>query len=355
MATAVEFLPNAEVNEMMQQIVSQRSAKPESDSEEGSATADAAPLPPAVKKFAFLKGDQKFEVDEDAEIEMMADKQAVKLTLKQLKERAAGEIAVKNRMHSLAEEKKKVQGTFKEFARLSKNDPLGALEYIAKLANEADSEFAYEAYLGKLAEQAENIGKMTPEERKLWEREKKLSKAEQDLSQKERETNVALRKQEILERYPEIGDQDFGRMVDAVLENPALAKGIETEEQLLETTEELIAESLTQAAIKKAFVEVDPSFALDDETVFAISEQLKNNPDFDEEDLNDIVKEIVGFQEAPKEDPKLKEAQIALSKRHRAQTPKSQVPYSGASDYDILMHQLMEQKKQKNNLKGKFK
>ena len=54
-------------------------------------------------------------------MEIMADKRPTKLTLRELKERAAGDIAVKNRMHSLAEEKKRVQSTFKEFAEHGQN------------------------------------------------------------------------------------------------------------------------------------------------------------------------------------------------------------------------------------------
>ena len=89
----------------------------------------------------FKKGDQSFELDDDYEIEIMADKRPTKMTLRELKDRAAGDIAVKNRMHSLAEEKKRVQSTFKRFAEMAKNDPLGALEFISSKAKEADSGF----------------------------------------------------------------------------------------------------------------------------------------------------------------------------------------------------------------------
>lgn len=63
---------------------------------------------PQLKKYAFRKGDSVFELDDDYEIEFMADKKPTKLTLRELKDRAAGDIAIKNRMHSLAEEKKEL-------------------------------------------------------------------------------------------------------------------------------------------------------------------------------------------------------------------------------------------------------
>ena len=131
---------------------------------------------PSNKKFVFKKGDQSLELDDDFEIEIMADKKPTKLTLKELKDRAAGDIAVKNRMHSLAEEKKKVQATFKQFAEMAKTDPLGALEFISERAKESDSDFAYDKYIQMLAEQAEKLGKMDEKERKAWELEKKLQK-----------------------------------------------------------------------------------------------------------------------------------------------------------------------------------
>lgn len=361
MAAALQTdVDSAGYDQLMQQIIDKNhpklaSSQPEITSSENSDEAPKSEVP-VSKKFTFRKGDQTFDVDEDAEFEMMADKKSVKLTLKELKERAAGDIAVKNRMHSLAEEKKRVQATLKEFATLSKDDPLGALEYIAKKVNESDSEFAYDKYLTRLAEQAEKIGNMSPEERKSWELQKKLTKAEQDLSQKDRESNVALRKQEILERYPEIGDQQFGQMVDAVLSNPALSEGIENEEDLFEKTEELIAETLTQKAIVSAFREIDPKFKADNELIFTISDQLRQNSDLDEDDLRDIIRDVIGQhvkQEEPVENKKLKEAQAALSQRQRAQTPRGQLLNQGASDYDLLVSQLMERKNSK--LRGKSK
>ena len=73
-------------------------------------------------------------------------------------------------------------------------------------------------YIEKLAEQAEKLGQMKTSNAKYGKLEKKLAKAEQNLSQKEREEAVVLRKQELLTDYPEIGDSQFGEMVDAVLD-----------------------------------------------------------------------------------------------------------------------------------------
>ncbi len=123
---------------------------------------------PPNKKFIFKKGDQSYELDDDFELEIMADKRLTKMTLRELNDRAAGDVAVKNRMHSLAEEKKKVQATFREFTDLAKTDPLGALEFISNKAKETDSEFEYNKYIEKLADHAEKLGRMDEKDRKAW-------------------------------------------------------------------------------------------------------------------------------------------------------------------------------------------
>jgi hypothetical protein len=287
------------------------------------------------KKYVFRKGDQSFELDDDFEFEMTADKKPVRLTLRELKERAAGDIAVKNRMHALAEEKKRVQSTFKEFATLAKNDPLGALEYISNKAQEADSEFEYNKYIEKLAEQAESLGKMDDKDRKALELEKKLKKAEQDLSHKERQEAVVLRKQQILAEYPEIGDSEFGQMVDAVLSNEELLEGLENEKDIMDKVEELIQETLTQRDIINVIQEINPQYASDNQLIFSLSDQLRQNPDLDEEDVRDIIRELV----APKE--KIKDRQV-LSNKQRQSMGVQSLREQNADPYELLKQQLMD-------------
>lgn len=289
------------------------------------------------KRFSFRKGDEVFEIDEDAEFEMMADKQPMKITLKEMRDRAAGDVAVKNRMHSLAEEKKKVQATFKEFTEIARDDPLGALEYIAGKANETDSEFEYNKYLAKLAEQAEKLGDMSPEERKAWELEKKLNKANKDLSLKDRESAVVQKKQEILSRFPEVGDQKFGEMVEAVMNNEDLMAECEDENDVIEMTERVIEESLLQADIADLIEEFDAGYARDNEFIFAIRDQVVQNPDLDEDDVRDIIREVLG-------PAKKQKVARTLSAKQRTSSPIEHQQMEGATDFDLLKMQLEERR-----------
>ena len=302
------------------------------------------------KKYVFRKGEESLELDDDYEIEFMADKRPTKLTLRELKDRAAGDIAVKNRMHSLAEEKKRVQSTFKEFADLAKKDPLAALEFISNKAKESDSEFEYSKYIEKLAEQADKLGQMDEQERKAWELEKKLAKAEQDLSRKERTEAVVLRKQQLLADYSEIGDQQFGQMVDAVLSNEELLEGLEDEHDVMDKVEELIQETLTQRDIMSVIQDINPAHLKDTTLIFTLSDQIKQNPDLDEEDVRDIVRELIGSSQKDallnKQRSDRQSDIRTLSNKARQGTPDSSLRTQNASPYELLTQQLLERKQE---------
>lgn len=299
---------------------------------------------PSSKKATFYKGDQSFVIDEDAEIEFPADKKNIRLTLRELKDRAAGDIAVKNRMHALAEEKKRVAASFKEFATLAKTDPLAALEYISNKAKEADGEFEYQKYIEKLAEQAESLGRMDDKDRKAWELEKKLSKAEKDLSVNERKTNAVLRKQEILSEYPQIGDQQFADMVEAVLSTDELLEGVENEKDVLDVVEELIQETLTQRDLISVIDEVNPAFSRDNELIFALSDQIRQNPDLTEQDVREIVSEILPSEKKkqPVRDTEREKASKTLSQKQREGLSVEHLKAQGATDFDLLKAQILE-------------
>jgi len=305
---------------------------------------------PSSKKYAFTKGDQKVEIDDDFEFEMTADKKPVRMTLRELKDRAAGDVAVKNRMHALAEEKKRVQTTFKQFADLARKDPLGALEFISGKAKEEDSEFEYNNYVQKLAEQAEKLGQMDEKDRKAWELEKKLSKAEEDLSRKQRTEAVVLRKQQMLSEYPEIGDSEFGQIVDAVLSNDELLDGVEDERDVMDKAEELIQEILTQRDLITVIGEINPSHTDDNQLIFALSDQLRQNPDLDEEDVRDIVRELIGQDvraRAPAPVMSQKDKDIrTLSQKQRQAMPVQRMKEQSSDPYALLEAQLLEKREE---------
>lgn len=347
-STTVE-MDDAGFSSLQDQILNSKAYKDEANRDIRDKQQEAKAAPVTSKKYAFTKGDHSLEIDEDYEIEIMADKKPTKLTLKELRERAAGEIAVKNRMHSLAEEKKRVQATYKEFAELAEEDPLAALEYISGKAKETHSAFEFNKFIEKLAEQAEKLSSMDENELKAHELEKKLKKAEKDLSQKAQIETVALRKQEILEEYPEIGDQQFGQIVDAVLDNDDLLDGVENENDVMDRAEELIQEILIQKDIRGLIEQINPEYLNDSDLIFSLSDQIRANPDFDEEDVRDIIGSLIGHEERVEVKQRVqseREKDIqTLSRRVRESTPEMSLKAQNASAYDILAEQLKEKNK----------
>jgi len=241
-----------------------------------------------------------------------------------------------------------VQSTFKEFATLAKTDPLAALEFISSKAKESDSEFEYNNYIQMLADQAEKLGKMNDEQRKSWELEKKLQKVEENLSRKERTEAVVLRKQEMLASYPEIGDSEFGQMVDAVLSNEELLENLENESDVMEKVEELIQETLTQRDIMSLIQEINPDHLNDNQLIFSLSDQLRQNPDLDEEDVRDIIREIIGPAPVQRVQPQRTDERRrdmqTLSNKQRQGMPVSRMKEQGANQYQLLEQQLLEKR-----------
>lgn len=191
---------------------------------------------------------------------------------------------------------------------------------------------------------------MTEEQRKAWELEKKLAKAEQNLSLKERQETVVLRKQELMGTYPEIGDSQFAEMVDAVLSTEELLEGLENEHDVMNKVEDLIQETLTQRDIMSVIQEINPDHLGDNELIFSLSDQLKQHPDLDEEDVRDIIRELIAPRErverrVPVQNDRQRDIQT-LSNKARQGTPVQSLRTQSGTPYDLLAEQLMDRKKE---------
>lgn len=295
-----------------------------------------------LKRYTFKKGEQTFEVDEDAELEFMADKQSVKLKLSDLKDRAAGDVAIKNRMHSLAEEKKKVQATLKEFGKIAEKDPLKALEYISKEVKNAGTDFEYDKYLAALAKQAEQLARMDDKERRAHLAEKKLEEVEGDLSQKQREDLVRQKAQESIQNLG-ITESQFNQAAQLVLGNSVLMEGIDDESDFFSTVEDMVVKANNQKVIASAINRVDPAEATNTDLIIELADIVEELlPDGTESDIQDIVAELLH--------PKVKtKVEQRLSNKQRTSMPMEHMRSQGASDYQLLIEQLKEKRPEKSS------
>lgn len=293
-----------------------------------------------ARRSSFRKGEQVFDIDDDAEIEFMADKQSVKMKLAELKDRAAGDVAIKNRLHSLAEEKKKVQGTLKEFGKIAEKDPLKALEYISKQVKDAGTEFEYERYLAALADQAEKLGRMDEKERRAHQAEKRLKEVEGDLSQKEIESLVRQQAQESRDALG-ITESQFNQAAQMVLGNETLMETIEDEKEFFSTVEEMVVKARSQKRVEAAISRVDPSESTNTDLIIELADIIEDLlPDGTEADLQEIVAEVL----KPKSRGR---AEARLSEKQRSSMPVEHLRTQGASEYQLLVEQLKEKRFEK--------
>jgi hypothetical protein len=340
MATAIENLERVDFDALASQL---KASPVDSSTNELGKNIDQAQVEQpesrqerSARTVSVKKGEKSWDVDEDALIEVMADKEPVTLTMRELKERASGDIAIKKRMHSLAEEKKKVQGTMKEFATLAKKDPLRALEFISNKAKESDSEFAYDKYIEALADQAKRVSEMSDVEKRTYEAEKKLETVESDLTQKERELLVEEKRLDIID-LTGVTEDVFDRAFDTVLESPDLMEGAETEIDVLNRVQDFLIEVESQKVAYNCIKDIDPSAAADKQLVFLLSDVIQENEDFNEEDIREIVRGVVGVN-VRKSDNQL------LSNRQRQEMNVDDLRAQGSSEYQLLVAQLQEDK-----------
>lgn len=299
------------------------------------------------RQSRFTKADQNWDLDDDAEIEIKADKGSTRLTLKELKERAAGDIAVKRRMHQLAEEKKKVQSTLSDFARLGKEDPLAALEYMVSRAQEADEDFDFNSFLSALGEQAEKLDGMTAAERENYRLKKQLKEVESEKESSDRLLHAGALAEEVMKNYGLSGDQ-LNEFVEQVVNEPELMEGVETEEDIFERVEMLAIETQNQKAAYEALTEFVPDARHDDPIVFAMADVLRNNPelavDFDPDDMKEIVQGLL------KQEKRGRTQERASYKMRQAYST-DEISGKGMSDLEILSQKLRQEKeKEKQQL-----
>lgn len=295
-----------------------------------------------VNKLRFQKGEDSFEVDEDAEFELRADGKSRKVTLRELRDYAAGGIAIRNRMRQLAEEKKKIQTPFINFSKVSKNDPLGSLKKVFSAIKEVDPNADFKGFLRDLGNQVQQQAKMSPAERKAYELENQLREKDEALSDTQRLQMIKELEQDVMETYNLTQDKvaEYG---DVILSDPHLAKTVRNEKDLFDRIGLFADEVDRQQAVISALGQVDKRIKPHDPLVFELSEVLRKNPDFDSDDLQDIAHQIVNGVEKSKASQKLSKKQ-----RSRAIMRKDSLKpdYSKMKPAEALKHQLLEKRKQ---------
>lgn len=292
------------------------------------------------KSFQFQIGNETFDIDEKATFEIKADGKPVKMTLKELRDAASGGIAVRNRMRVLADERKKLYEPYKNFNKLAESDPLSALKKVFYAIKQVDPKADVNQFLKGLGKQAQNLAQMSPSERKSYSLERELNDTRETLTEKERLAKVQEMKQELIGEMG-LSEEQVVSYGQHLLSNPTLAEGIKNEEDLFDRIADLADEVQRQQAVVSALHKYDSKLKKDDPLVFELSSILEKNPDFDEDDLNEIAEKIIlGVKKS--------NVSKVLSKRNRSSVFTGKGPvksYSKMTPKDALRAQILEKRK----------
>lgn len=296
--------------------------------------------------YSFRKGKEEYEVDPEAQIEFKADGVVHKMTLKEMRDAAAGGVAVRNRMRQLSEQKKALLDPYQEFSRKAKENPLGALKTMFSIAKKVDRNLDFNVFISDLTAQARKMAEMQPAERKSFELEQRLREREESYSEQEQIIKLQELKRELAEDTG-LSDESIYTYGQTILKDPVLAKTIRTEEDLISRIGDLAEEVELQKASVEALQKINPKVSPRDPLVFELAKVLRQNPDFDEDDLEDLAREVLGSVQKTKATQK-------LSKRQRSsvmnRTANQSSDFSKMTPFEALKAQIEAKKQQESKV-----
>lgn len=296
--------------------------------------------------LVFRRGDEVFEVPEDAEIELVADKGKNKLLAKEMRDATSGSVAVRNRMRELAEQKKQITSVFKDFAKESKNDPMRALEKFIQKVAETDegSDLSYSGYLEALSEQARKLSEMSETELEAMKLKKDLEETKEVLNQKEYLAKINQKATSLM-RETGIDEVQLEHLSNQILSNEAIAQTVTNPEELLDRVGELVTEIGAQQACEKALRKFNADLSPRDPVIRELSRHLKANPDWEPEDLEEVAREISGYS-------KRKSVASRASEKVRMAGADSYERQKNLTTFDVLREKLLEKKKLQKTAKN---
>lgn len=287
-----------------------------------------------VKKIKFQKGEQSWEIDEDALADIKADKSVRSLTVKELRDKAAGEIAVENRMRDLSEKRKEQESFIKKFTSVSKTNPAKALEIMIEYAAKSDPELNFNKFIDDLAKQAESLGQMTEAERRAYELDQKLKEKDAILKDKENEENFNSLRENFVQTA-EISHETFDNYAEMILQDPVLSREIKSSEDLVNRIDDFHFEVCAQQAAHAALSTAVKGLPKDDALVFDLADVLKQNPDWEPEDVIEVAQGILKEQ-------KRNNAAQTLSRKQRSTVSEEDLPDENLSDAEFLAKEILK-------------
>jgi len=312
--------------------------KAESDSEEIEASEEEAQE--EIKKLIAKYGEDELEIAANAIFKHKVDGEEVDVELQELLNNYSGKVSYDKKFQEFSSQKKdfdeyknkydndikQINSYINDFAqKFRQNDALGALEYFAEFAGMKPYEFRREL-LNQLVPEMERRSVMTEDQIKAEELafQNEYLMRQHETAQKQSQEQQALRELENeIVRVQEahgISDEDFEKAYNELMEidydgeiNPA-------------TVAEYHMHSTAYSKADEILSGIDPLLAEQDPVVESLQKVIVENPDFDDNDLIEIVQTVYSDFK--------KDASKSVSKK--ASVPKKQVTKISQSAQDYM-------------------
>jgi hypothetical protein len=278
--------------------------KAESDSEEIEASEEEAQE--EIKKLIAKYGEEELEIAANSIFKHKVDGEEVDVELQELLNNYSGKVSYDKKFQEFSSQKKEfdayknkydndikqINSYINDFAqKFRQNDALGALEYFAEFAGMKPYEFRREL-LNQLVPEMERRSVMTEDQIKAEELafQNEYLMRQHESAQKQSQEQQALRELENeIVRVQEahgISDEDFENAYNELMEidydgeiNPA-------------TVAEYYMHSAAYSKADEILSGIDPLLAEQDPVVESLQKVIVENPDFDDNDLIEIVQTV---------------------------------------------------------------
>lgn len=261
-----------------------------------------------IKRILAKQGENDVELYANAKFKHKVDGKEVDVELQELLNNYSGKISYDKKFQELSSQRKdfegyksqydteisQINGYINNFAqKLKNNDAMGALEYFAEFAGMKPHEFRREL-LNQIAPQIDRIRDMSPDQLRAEELElqnaylqQQQESVQQRLKQEQAVKDLEVEIANVQEAHG-ISDVDFKQSYEDLIEY-----GYEGQ-----ITPAVVAEYyLTSQAFNKAesiLSNISPVLASENHIVETFQKVIMQNPNFDDNDLIDIVQDVYG-------------------------------------------------------------
>lgn len=294
-----------------------------------------------IKSLKAFRGEQEYEIPEDANIKVKIDGEEMDVSLSDLRNNYSGKTAWDKKFTELDKErqeynndKQMVEKYIGEFREIAQNGtPQQALEHFAKIAGQNPLEFRQamrETFFQEFTER-QNMSEAEIKALNLSEENDYLRRQQESESSRLVESQTLQEAENKILNFQEthgLTDEQLVSLYDSV--QNSLGEDL-TDEAVLNALTGKVADQQAMEGANHLLRSVNEEFATE-ENAEAIKEMMMNNPDLSESDFKEIIESAFAVEK-----PKVsKKAQAAAKKEDKSSKPKKdKKAYASFDELDL--------------------